>query len=125
MCQLIRKTLLVLIIVACSEVLAQQEKYKTVAIMVGEQSPDGCELLGKVKGSSKDDQTSEANEGSTPYVDRLIKARNNLRNEAQKLGGKNVHFNNHPGFERYPIRFNPITLYIITGVTPSSVHQSG
>lgn len=104
MYQLIRKTLLVLIIVACSEALAQQQADKTVAIMVGEQGPDGCELLGKVKGSSKDDQASETSEDSTPYIKRLIKARNNLRNEAQKLGGNNVHiiYSNNTGKYEMP-----------------------
>ena len=69
-------------------------------MVVGEQGPDGCELLGKVKGSSKENENGEDN---TPYVDRLIKARNNLRNEAQQLGGDTVHiiYSNNSG--RYEI----------------------
>jgi len=86
--RLVQKVVLVLLIIGCPEVSAQPEKVETVTIILGEQGPDGCELLGKVKGSSKE---NEAEEDNTPYVDRLIKARNNLRNEAQKLGGNNVH----------------------------------
>ncbi|TXI27477.1 MAG: DUF4156 domain-containing protein [Nitrosomonas oligotropha] len=78
----------------------QPEKTKTVTMVVGEQGPDGCELLGKVKGSSKE---NESGEDSTPYVDRLIKARNNLRSEAQQLGGDTVHiiYSNNSG--RYEV----------------------
>ena len=86
--KLIQKIVLVLLILGCTEALAQPEEAKSVTMILGEQGPDGCELLGKVKGSSKENETEEDN---TPYTDRLIKARNNLRNEAQKLGGNNVH----------------------------------
>ncbi|MBL0011583.1 MAG: DUF4156 domain-containing protein [Nitrosomonas sp.] len=86
--KLIQKIVLVFLIIGCTEVSALPEKVETVTIILGEQGPDGCELLGKVKGSSKENETEEDN---TPYTDRLIKARNNLRNEAQKLGGNNVH----------------------------------
>lgn len=99
--KLIRKVVLVLLIIGCSGVSAQPEEVKAVTIMVGEQGPDGCELLGKVKGSSKENET----EGdSTPYVDRLIKARNNLRSEAQNLGGNNVHiiYSNNTGKYEIP-----------------------
>lgn len=101
------KALSVLIVLGCTgvaaqtdEVSASPEKTKTVTIMVGEAGPDGCELLGKVKGSSKENESGEDN---TPYIDRLIKARNNLRSEAQKLGGNNVHiiYSNNSG--RYEI----------------------
>ncbi len=83
-----------------TEAPPQAEKTKTVTMVVGEQGPDGCELLGKVKGSSKENDSGEVN---TPYVDRLIKARNNLRNEAQQLGGDTVHiiYSNNSG--RYEI----------------------
>lgn len=83
------------------EVSAQPEEAKPVTITVGEEGPAGCELLGKVKGSSKD---GEAEEDHTPYVERLIKARNNLRSEAQKLGGNNVHiiYSNNTGKYEIP-----------------------
>ncbi len=92
----IQKVVLVLLIIGCMEVSAQPEGAKAVTMILGEQGPDGCELLGKVKGSSKESETEEDN---TPYTDRLIKARNNLRNEAQKLGGNNVHiiYSNNTG----------------------------
>ncbi|PXW85191.1 uncharacterized protein DUF4156 [Nitrosomonas sp. Nm84] len=101
----IKTALTVLIIIGCAEISAQPEVVKPVTIMVGEQGPDGCELLGKIKGSSKDDATDAADD-NTPYVDRLIKARNNLRHETQKLGGNNVHI----------IRSNNTGKYEIPGV---------
>lgn len=102
---LIKTALTILIIIGCAEIAAQPETAKPITIMVGEQGPDGCELLGKIKGSSKDDATDAAND-NTPYVDRLIKARNNLRHETQKLGGNNVHI----------IRSNNTGKYEIPGV---------
>ena len=102
-CHLFRIAALAFIILGCTETSAQPEEIKTVTIMIGEQVPDGCELLGKVTGSSKDDPTNEA-EDNTPYVERLIRARNNLRNEAQKLGGNNVHiiYSNNTGKYEIP-----------------------
>ncbi|MBX9917741.1 MAG: DUF4156 domain-containing protein [Nitrosomonas sp.] len=105
--QLTQAAMFVSIILSCTgasaqtgEAPPQAEKTKTVTMVVGEQGPDGCELLGKVKGSSKENDSGEVN---TPYVDRLIKARNNLRNEAQQLGGDTVHiiYSNNSG--RYEI----------------------
>ena len=99
--RLVQKVVLVLLIIGCTEVSALPEKVETVTIILGEQGPDGCELLGKVKGSSKENETEEDN---TPYTDRLIKARNNLRSEAQKLGGNNVHiiYSNNTGKYEIP-----------------------
>lgn len=101
----IKTMLTALIIIGCTEISAQPEAVKPVTIMVGEQGPDGCELLGKIKGSSKDDSIDAADD-NTPYVDRLIKARNNLRHETQKLGGNNVHI----------IRSNNTGKYEIPGI---------
>lgn len=93
--QLTRAAMFVSIILGCtgasaqtSEAPAQPESTKTVTMVVGEHGPDECELLGKVKGSSNE---SKAAEDNTPYVDRLMRARNNLRNEAKALGGNTVH----------------------------------
>ena len=99
--RLVQKVVLVLLIIGCTEVSALPEKVETVTIILGEQGPDGCELLGRVKGSSKE---SEAEEDNTPYVDRLIRARNDLRSEAQKLGGNNVHiiYSNNTGKYNIP-----------------------
>lgn len=104
--KLIKNAMLVLTILSITEVSAQAsgaseqpEKTKTVTMVVGEEGPGGCELLGKVKGSSKEDNAETDN---AHYVDRLIKARNNLRNETQKLGGNTVHIiysNNSGRFE--------------------------
>ena len=95
--KLIQTIVLVLLIIGCTEVLAQPEDAtKSVRMILGEEGPVGCELLGRVKGSSKE---SGAEEDNTPYGDRLIKARNDLRSEAQKLGGNNVHiiYSNNTG----------------------------
>jgi len=96
--KLIKMTMLALIVSGSAEISAQTTEVQAITIMVGGEGPDGCELLGKVKGSSKDEATN-ATEDNTPYTDRLIKARNNLRNEAQKLGGNNVHviYSNNSG----------------------------
>ena len=94
--QSIQGVMLALLLTGCAEVSAQPENAKSVTMILGEQGPDGCELLGKVKGTSKENDSEEDN---TPYVDRLIKARNNLRSEAQALGGNNVHiiYSNNTG----------------------------
>ena len=106
--KLTKKALLAVMIFGITEVLAQsdkipaqQEKDKTVTIVLGAEAPDGCELLGKVKGSSKDNDNGAEN---APYVDRLIRARNNLRNETQKLGGNTVHitYSNNSGKYEVP-----------------------
>ena len=91
-------------ILFCFEVSAQPQESKAVMIVVGKESPAGCKLLGKAKGSSNDEQTSKANEDSASYVDRLMKARNNLINEAQKLGGNTVHiiYSNNTGKYEIP-----------------------
>lgn len=80
--KLIIKLLVLVIILGCVEVSAQPEESETVIIMVGKFGPDGCELLGKVKGSSKENETEE---DTTSYTKRLIRARSNLLNEARKL----------------------------------------
>ncbi len=84
---LVSRTILVLIVMISPEISAQSE-VKSVKIQVGEQDPTGCRLLGRVKGSSKDNQM---NEEDVPYIDRLITARHNLTNETRKLGGNTVH----------------------------------
>ncbi len=71
---------------ANASVLAEQSK--SVIIMVGAEGPSGCELLGKVIGSSKEGEVQADN---VPYTERLMKARNNLVEATQKLGGDTVH----------------------------------
>jgi len=80
--------LLGVIALSYAQAYAQPEAISSVTIQLGEAIPEGCIPLGKVKGSSKE---TEVNEDHTPFVDRLLKARNNLRNEAHKLGGNTVH----------------------------------
>lgn len=84
----IKPTLVLLAIFVCAIAPAQATDNKSVIIMLGDEGPGGCELLGQVKGSSKE---SEADTGDAPYTERLIRARKNLVTEAQKLGGNNVH----------------------------------
>ena len=88
--RLIKLSILLLYLTFPASVLSQSQEPKGVAIHMGEEGPGVCELLGKVKGSSKEDD-QDANEDKTPYVDRLIKARNRLREETAKLGGNTVH----------------------------------
>ena len=54
----IKMVTLVLVIMGCAEISAQSE-LKSVMIQAGEQSSEECQLLGKVKGSSKDNQANE------------------------------------------------------------------
>ena len=95
---LMGKIALVLFVLHCAEISAQPQ-VKSIMIQVGEEEPSGCQLLGKVKGSSKD---SQKNEDDMPYMERLMTARNQLRNETLKLGGNTVHIirsNNTGTFE--------------------------
>lgn len=100
-CKLISMSLMILFIFGCAEVSAQDNKDQPVTLMVGEEGPDGCELLGKVKGSSKENETGEDN---SPYIERLMRARNHLLHEAQKLGGNTVHivYSNNSGKYEIP-----------------------
>lgn len=106
--KLTRKALLAVMILSITEVSAQSdtppappEKDQTVTIVLGSEDPDGCELRGKVKGSSKDNDNGAE---KASYVDRLIRARNNLRSETQKLGGDTVHitYSNNSGKYEVP-----------------------
>ena len=106
--KLTRNILPVVLILSIAEVSAQSgkmpaqpEKNTTVTMVLGAEAPDGCELLGPVKGSSKE---NDSDTNSAPYVERLIKARNNLRNETQKLGGNTVHitYSNNSGKYEVP-----------------------
>lgn len=84
---LIKRVTILATVIICSEALAQPEE-KPIAIMLGEHEPAGCQLLGRVTGSS---HTGNPEADSTPYTNRLIDARNNLRHETRKLGGNTVH----------------------------------
>ncbi len=98
---LFRVTALVVFTLIGSTVMAEDGNTPKVTILVGTEGPEGCELLGKIKGSSRDGQ---AGEDDLPYVDRLVKARNNLRKETQKLGGDTVHiiYSNNSGKYEVP-----------------------
>ncbi|MER2513288.1 MAG: DUF4156 domain-containing protein [Nitrosomonas ureae] len=108
-CKLIKKLLVLLFIIGCVEVYAQAEEGKTVTITVGEFAPEGCELLGKVKGSSKENETEDT---TASYTERLIKARNNLTHETKKLGGDTVHI----------LRSNNSGKYEIPGADKEIIH---
>lgn len=97
---LIKRMTLILIIIGCSEISAQPE-VKSVAIQVGEQSPTGCQLLGRVTGTSKNNPATAGD--NAPYGDRLIAARNNLRNETQQLGGNTVHIRHANNSGKYEV----------------------
>ncbi|MBX3616803.1 DUF4156 domain-containing protein [Nitrosomonas sp.] len=89
--------------------LVHAEQNKAITMMVGADGPVGCELLGTVTGSSKEGEVQEAN---VPYTERLMKARNNLRDEALKLGGDTVHI----------IRSNNTGKYEIPGGDKEIIH---
>lgn len=99
-CKLIKKLLMLLFIMGCVEVYAQAAEGKTTTITVGKFAPEGCEFLGKVKGSSKDNETEDK---TASYTERLIKARGNLTHEARKLGGDNVHILHSNNSGKYEI----------------------
>ncbi len=61
---------------------------KSVMMLLGEQDLARCQFLGEVTGSSLD------SENDATYMDRLISARDKLRNETAKLGGNTVHVGN-------------------------------
>jgi len=93
----ISKIALALLIIGCSEISAQSE-VKSITILLDEQKPAGCQLVGRVTGSSQD-----TNEDNIPYTDRLIDARNNLRNETHKLGGNTVHIRHASTSGKYEV----------------------
>ncbi|WP_292923881.1 DUF4156 domain-containing protein [Nitrosomonas sp.] len=86
--KLIGKLLFISSFVCLANASVLAEQGKSVIIMVGAEGPSGCELLGKVIGSSKEGEVQADN---VPYTERLMKARNNLVDAAQKLGGDTVH----------------------------------
>lgn len=72
------------------------ETSETILLLIGEeQDLAGCKVMGKVSGA-----TQESDQDAT-YPERLMIARNNLRNETRKLGGNAVHVlqNNVTRFE--------------------------
>lgn len=86
--KLIYKMLLIFSFVCFANGFALAEQSKSVIIMVGAEGPSGCELLGKVVGSSKEGEVQAEN---VPYTERLMKARNHLIDATRKLGGDTVH----------------------------------
>ena len=98
---LIKQTLLLSVVLSCAAISAYAGDSKSVIIILGEESPGGCELLGKVKGTSKEDENDK---GDAPYTERLVKARKSLIAETQKLGGNNVHVihSNNTGKYEFP-----------------------
>lgn len=95
-----KQILSVIIILGYSGLSPHAAAAKPVIIVVGDQSLEGCEPLGKVKGSSNPDGSADDN---IPYVDRLIKARNHLKEETQKLGADTVHIINSNTSGRYEV----------------------
>lgn len=78
-------------------VWSEKTDTKSVLILIGEQDLDSCRLLGKVTGTSMDvaDDVS--------YPERMIVARDNLRNETLKLGGNAVHVKYTHNTARYEV----------------------
>ncbi len=96
---LIKMTPLALIFIS-SAAISEKPKTEPIMILLGEQNLAGCRLLGEVRGSS------QKMGGDAPYPERLMAARNNIRNETSKLGGNTVlikHTNNTVRYGRYEV----------------------
>ena len=76
--------------------MSETTKPESVIILIGEHDLSGCQSLDRVRGSSE-----KLAENAT-YPERLMAARNNLRNQTSELGGDTVlimHANNTGRFE--------------------------
>ncbi len=86
----------VLILNACAAITAEPGA-KSIAIMQKEPNLDRCRYLGEVAGSQGNWFTG----GYTSDKNLLIGARNDLRNETNKLGGNTVHIQHINNSGRY------------------------
>jgi uncharacterized protein DUF4156 len=88
-----------LILAGCSIILAKPES-QSIKMLLGQHNLAHCQFLGDVTGASPVNKIT----GEHPsYPNRLISARNDLRNEAQKLGGNTVHIRRTSNAGRYDL----------------------
>ncbi|MDH5480490.1 MAG: DUF4156 domain-containing protein [Nitrosomonas sp.] len=98
-CRLTGVFALGLILAGCS-VISAKSGSQSIKMLLGEHNLSHCQFLGKVTGSSPVNKIT----GEHPsYTNRLISARNDLRNEAFKLGGNTVHVGRVNNTGRYEI----------------------
>ncbi len=88
-----------LIFAGCSIISAKPES-QSIKMLLGEHNLVHCRFLGDVTGASPMNKIT----GEHPsYTNRLISARNDLRNEAYKLGGNTVHIRRTKNTGRYDL----------------------
>ncbi len=88
-----------LILAGCSLISAKPES-QSIKMLLGEHNLAHCQFLGDVTGASPVNKIT----GEHPsYTNRLISARNDLRNEAYKLGGNTVHIRRTKNTGRYDL----------------------
>ncbi|PTN12058.1 uncharacterized protein DUF4156 [Nitrosomonas aestuarii] len=96
---LIRLIPLALILIS-SPAISEKPKTGSIMIILDEQNLTGCRLLGEVRGTSQD------LDDDASYPERLMAARNNLRDETSRLGGNTVmikHASNTARYGRYEV----------------------
>ena len=87
------------ILAGCSIISAKPES-QSIKIVLGQHNLAHCQFLGDVTGASPVNKIT----GEHPsYPNRLISARNDLRNEAHKLGGNTVHIRRTSNTGRYDL----------------------
>ncbi|HBV21718.1 MAG TPA: DUF4156 domain-containing protein [Nitrosomonas sp.] len=98
--RLLIKTIPFALILISSTAISEKPKTESIMILLGEQNLAECRSLGEIRGSSQ-------NMGEdASYPERLMTARNNLRDETSKLGGNTVlikHTNNTARYGRYEV----------------------
>lgn len=94
---LLIKTMILALALTSGPVKPEDTDPQSILILLGEQDLASCQLLGKVTGTSKDVNDD------VPYPDRMIVARDNLRNETSKLGGNAVHVKYTHNTARYEV----------------------
>ena len=88
-----------LVLAGCSIISAKPES-QSIKMLLGEHNLAHCRFLGDVTGASAVNKIT----GEHPsYTNRLISARNDLRNEAYKLGGNTVHIRRTKNTGRYDL----------------------
>ena len=95
LCLLIKMISLSMVLISNS-VMSEEPRPESIMILLGEQNLTGCEMLGTVRGSSED------LDDNATYAERLMTARNNLRDETSRLGANTVlikHANNTGRYE--------------------------
>ena len=86
-----------LILTSCSST-AIKPGTQSIKMLLGEHHLMHCQFLGDVSGTSKVNLITRKH---PPYVNRMIDARNSLRNAAHKLGSNTIHIRRTTNTSRY------------------------